>query len=133
MDHFDKMTAAIRTAMQIATFGLFRFACCTWGAGRGGDSRGQSTKDRIEMLDDFWLAADHLAVATLQPPYSSTYPDIDIFYSELIQLNRKSPEIYNAAVVSANEPDRHSREFRLDSWGDSSRRTVIDRRRPYLR
>jgi hypothetical protein len=78
MDHFDKMTAAVWTAMQIATFGLARLACCANRTWRGGHSRGQSTKDRIEMLDDFGLAANHLAVAPLQPPYSSTYPDIDI-------------------------------------------------------
>jgi len=58
---------------------------------------------------------------------------MEIFYPELIQLNRKSPEIYRAAVGSANEADHLSLEFRLDSWGDSSRRTVFDRRRQYLR
>src|ERR1700730_3789013 len=31
------------------------------------------------------------------------------------------------------EEDRLSLEFRLDSWGDSSRRTVFDCRRQYLR
>src|SRR5580700_5297384 len=98
MDHFDKMTAAIRAAMQIATFGLFRLACCTWGAGRGGDSRGQRTKDRIEMLDDFGLAADHLAVATLQPPYSSTYPDIDIMEARHFQLSRAADVVMVVGV-----------------------------------
>jgi hypothetical protein len=37
---------------------------------RGAASRGQSAKDRIERLYAFGLAADHLAVARLQPPLS---------------------------------------------------------------
>jgi hypothetical protein len=55
------------------------------------------------------------------------------YFTELIQLNRKFPEIYRTAVVSANEADRISLEFGLDSWGISSRRTVFGRRRQYLR
>jgi hypothetical protein len=53
---------------------------------------------------------------------------VEIFYPELIQLNRKSPEIYNVAVVSANEADRLSLEFRLDSWGDphDERSSTVD-------
>ena len=40
-----------------------------------------------------------------------------IFYPKLIKLNRKSLEIYLPAVISANEADYLSQEFRLDSWG----------------
>ena len=78
MDHFDEMTAAVRPTIEIAIFRLARLARRANRTRRGGDFRCKGLEDGIKMPDNFRLAADHLAVATLQPPYSSTYPDIDI-------------------------------------------------------
>jgi hypothetical protein len=47
---------------------------------------GASGKDRIEMVHDVRLAADHQAVAILQAPDTAAGPYVHVVYAALLQL-----------------------------------------------
>jgi len=77
------MAGTIGTAMQIAIFGgaalIFRGPeceeqCCPRG-------RSERRKDRIEVLHDAGLAADHLTVAALEPEHAAAGSGVDVMDS----------------------------------------------------
>ena len=78
MDHLDEVAGAVRTAMQIAHFGLAERTGSTRRPRRGFHTGSQRTEDRVEMLNDRILAADHVAVAAFKPPHAATDTDIDV-------------------------------------------------------
>src|SRR5262249_49084804 len=76
--HLDEMAAAVRAAVQIALLGGAIQLFATRSAGNIADSRSEGRENRIEMLDDILLAADHHAVATFQTPYASAGAHVHI-------------------------------------------------------
>src|SRR5581483_8195032 len=86
VDHLDEVAAAVRAAVQIPSFG---------GAADGlpprrardiahaGSERG---KDRIEVLHDRVLAADHQAVSTLASPDAAAGAHIDVVHALVGEL-----------------------------------------------
>src|SRR5579859_5646223 len=78
VDHFDEMASARRAAMQITFFGsaggllATRGARCVAAAGR------QRFENRVEMLYHIILAADHLAITSLQTPDATASSDVNV-------------------------------------------------------
>jgi len=69
VNHFHEVTRAVRSAMQITVLrGAALHFLAARGARGGIDRRRERGKNRIEMLHDLRLAADHLAKATLESP-----------------------------------------------------------------
>src|SRR2546429_6293359 len=68
MNHLHKVSSSMWSAMEIAllssTVDLFPSRCTTNRLNAGSQGR----EDRIEMLNYFILATDHLAIAALQTP-----------------------------------------------------------------
>src|SRR4051794_28291227 len=105
MHHLDEMAGAVGPAMQIAELGsagwqLFAAGGRRYLAFAGSERR----KDRIEALDDRLLAADHHAIAPLEPPYSAAGPDIDIVDAPRRQL-LGAPDIVDVIGIAAIDQD----------------------------
>ena len=81
-------------------------------------------KDRVEMLHDACLAADHHAVAAFQPPHPAAGPDIDIVDPSRHQL-LGAPDVVDVIGIAAVDQDVVGLE-RGQNVGD---RLVDDRRR----
>ena len=78
VDHLREVASAHRPAMHIAALGA-RIAAFATGRRRNiAWPRRQRIEDRIEMSDGRLLAADHHAIAFLQPPDAAARPDIDV-------------------------------------------------------
>src|SRR5260370_26345224 len=79
MNHLYEMARAVRTAMQVAM--LCRAARDLFTPGRPRrriERRRERRENRIEMLDDAGLAADHLAEAAFQSPDAAARARIDV-------------------------------------------------------
>ena len=76
--HLDEVAGAGRTAVQIALLGGAGLARPSGGARRGVAAGRQRREDRVEPLDRFGLAADHQAVAALEPPHAAAGADVDV-------------------------------------------------------
>src|SRR5262245_1785357 len=60
-------------------------------------------EDRIEMLNDFRLAPDHLTVAPLEPPYASAGTHIDVVNSFRFQLTSAANVVDVVRVASIDD------------------------------
>src|SRR5215467_5694049 len=69
--HLYKVATAVRATVQIALFSGTIELFATRSAGNIANSRSESRENRIEMLDDILLAADHHAVATFETPHAA--------------------------------------------------------------
>src|SRR5208282_6852663 len=78
MHHLDEMPGTVRPTMQVALFGGAADPLASRGGRDVAPSRSERREDRVETLHDLRLAADHHAVAALQPPHTPAGPDIDI-------------------------------------------------------
>ena len=100
-----KWPAPFGPAMQIALLGG---AGAQLLAARGrrnvAPAGSQRRKDRIEALDDRLLAADHHAIAALQPPHPAAGPDIDIVDPPRRQL-LGAPDIVDVVGIAAVDQD----------------------------
>ena len=84
VDHLDEMPCAIGTAVQVTEFSR---AANLLAAGRARDITAtgcQRGEDRIEMLHDRLIAADHHAVAALESPDAAAGADVDVLNSALL-------------------------------------------------
>ena len=77
MHHLREMSGAVLPAVQVALLGGARIARRTRRARRRVDPGSQRFEDRVEPLHHVRLAADHVAIAALQPPHAATDADID--------------------------------------------------------
>ena len=78
VDHLDEMAGAVGAAVQVAVLGGAAKFLAARRARTVADAGGQRLEDRIEMLHDVGLAADHHAVAALQAPDAAAGADIHI-------------------------------------------------------
>ncbi len=79
VNHLHEMARAVRTTMQVAM--LCRAARDLFTPGRPRrriERRRERRENRIEMLDNAGLAADHLAEATFQSPDAAARARIDV-------------------------------------------------------
>ena len=83
VDHLDEMPGAVRPGMEVALPGA-RIAPLAMRRWRDvACPRRERAEDRIEPLDDRLLAADHQAIAALQPPHAAAGADIEIMDAAL--------------------------------------------------
>src|SRR6185369_16760653 len=97
-----------RAGMDIA-FLSARILGCVGALAIGGRrnrarARGQRIEDRIEMIDDRLLAADHHAIAALQPPDATRGADIDIA-DALFGARLRAADIVLIEAVTAIDDD----------------------------
>ena len=112
--HLDEMAGAVWPAMQIALLG--RAGAQFLASRRGRDvapAGGQGRKNRIETLNHRLFAADHHAVAALQPPHPAAGPDIDIVDPPRHQL-LGAPDIVDVVGIAAVDQDVVRLEGRQD-------------------
>jgi hypothetical protein len=64
--------------MDVAALGAIVGGIAALGARDVAEARRERDEDRVEMIDDLLLAADHHAEAALQPPDPARGPDVDI-------------------------------------------------------
>src|SRR5260370_307089 len=69
VDHLHEMAGTGRAAMQIAALGRAADLLASGKPRRGVSAGRQRGEDRIEVLDDRLVAADHEAISALQPPH----------------------------------------------------------------
>ena len=81
VDHFNEVTSAVGSAVEVAEFGGALVIGTSHCAGDVADARSEGAEDRVEVLDDFVLAADHHAISALQAPYAAAGSDIHIMDS----------------------------------------------------
>src|SRR5277367_2760971 len=75
MDHLDEMPGTVRSGMDIAILGARIAAVAARRALCIAEPRRQRLEDRIETIDDGFVAADHQAIAALEthtPPLVPT-------------------------------------------------------------
>ena len=78
VDHLHEVPGAGGPAVEVAVLGG---AADLLAAGRAGDvaaARGERLEDRIEALHRVRVAADHHAVAALEPPDAAAGADVDV-------------------------------------------------------
>src|SRR5208282_2051263 len=81
VNHFHEVTRAAGSAMQITMLrGAALDLVAVRGARGGIDRRRERGKNRIEMLHDLRLAADHLAEAALESPDATAGARIDVVH-----------------------------------------------------
>ena len=64
----------------------------------------ESFEDRIEISDDLFLAANHLAVTTIESPNSATRSDVDVMNAFSFQFAR-APDVVDVVGISAVDND----------------------------
>src|SRR5438477_6449875 len=84
--HLHEVSGARRPAMQVALFSRAGGVLPARGSRKLGAPRRQRFEDRSEILDHFGCAADHLAIASLQPPHSAAGPDIHVVEPESLEF-----------------------------------------------
>src|SRR5256885_14149236 len=88
VNHFHKVTSAVRPTVQVTFFrsatGFFAPRCAIYRAA----AWRKRLENRIEPLDDFVFAANHLAIAAFQPPYAAAGADVDVVNPFLSKLLR---------------------------------------------
>src|SRR5690348_15877066 len=72
------MAGAAWPAMNVTKLGARVAAVATKRARHVAEPRRQRLEDRIETLDDGFRAANHHAVAALEPPHAAAGADIDV-------------------------------------------------------
>src|SRR5271165_2071996 len=103
--HFDEVAGAVRPAMQVALLGGAGPQFLTSRTGRDvAPAGGQCRKDWIETAYHGLFAADHHAVAALQPPYPAARPDIDIVNPPRHQL-LSAPNVVDVVRIPAVDED----------------------------
>src|SRR5260370_23232406 len=114
MDHLDEVPGTGGAGIQIALFGT-RIApghgCGMLGARDVADAGRQGGKDGVEMLEGGALAADHQAIAALQPPDAAGAADIEVAdagFGELGCAADLSPEVPLAPVAHHSALDNQS-------------------------
>lgn len=65
MDHLNEMAGAIRSAVQETLFGCTAVFLATRRARNGVYAGSEAGKDRIQVIYDLLLTADHQAIAML--------------------------------------------------------------------
>src|SRR6267142_4692100 len=111
VDHFYEVAGAVGAAMQIAFFGC---AGGLFAAGSAVDVAAagrQRLENRVEVLNHFVFAADHLAIAAVESPDAAAGADIDIVNPLGLQFFGAANVVDVIGVAAVNQ-DVAGREFR---------------------
>ncbi len=85
MNHLDEMTRADGTDVQIAI------------------RRRQSFKNGFQVIDNFFLAADHQAVAVFQSPHAAAGAGVDEMHAVRLELFRAPDGIFVIGITAVDE------------------------------
>ena len=125
VDHLDEMAGAGRAGMDIALLGARIAALAARRARDVAEPGRQRVEDRIEPVDRLLVAADHHAVAALEPPDAARGADVDIVDALLAQRLGAADVVLVEGVAAVD--DDVARSSRPASVVD---RLLGDRRRP---
>ena len=104
VDHLDEMPGPVRAAMQKALFGAAA-ACFSSGGRRCGASAGRECrKDRLQVPDNVVLAANHQAVAAVEPGDAAAGADIDVMDPLFLQC-RCAMDIVTVVRIATIDDD----------------------------
>ncbi len=67
------------------------------------DSRRDRGEDRVEVLHDLVLTADHQAEAALEPEHTAARPDVDVVDARLRELLRAADVVVVVAVAAVDD------------------------------
>src|SRR5262249_34077500 len=81
VNHFYEMAATGGAAVEIAFFGGATDFVAAGSAINVAATWGERFEDRIKVLDDFFFAADHLAIAALEAPNAAASAHVAIVNS----------------------------------------------------
>src|SRR6266536_2364321 len=104
VDHLDEVAGAVRSAVEIT---LLRGAPGLLAPRRAVDIAGpgsEAGEDRVEVLHDVGFAADHHAVAALEPPHAATRPHVHVVNTLRPQLLRAA-DIVDVVRIAAVDQD----------------------------
>src|SRR5262249_24963370 len=86
MDHLDEMARAGRAAVDVP---FFRRAFQVLASGSPSDlasSGRQCSEDRLQMIEDLFLAADHQTITAIGAPDAARGADINIMDAFFVEL-----------------------------------------------
>src|SRR5271155_4544316 len=104
MNHLDEVSCAARPAMEIAVFG--RAAGNFFAAGSAihvAAAGSESLEDRIQVLDDVGLAANHLAVTAFEAPDAAGGADVGLANAFGFQLFGAANVVDVVGVAAIND------------------------------
>src|SRR5579863_5797801 len=104
MHHLHEVARAVGAAVQVALFGSAANFLASGRALHGPDAGSQRLENRVKMLDDLFLAADHLAVTAVETPDAAAGAAIDIVDVVLREFFR-APDIVLVVRVAAVDDD----------------------------
>src|SRR5262249_3507104 len=100
VDHFYEMTRSVGTAVEIAELSGAIDLFASWRPRNVARTRCEPLEDWIEMPHCRRFAANHHAVAPLQPPYATARADIHIVNPLRCEFLR-APDIINVIGITA--------------------------------
>src|SRR5262245_44798965 len=103
MNHLDEMAGATRPAMQISLLGCAVCLLPAWRAGNVAAAGREGGEDRAETLHWIRFAADHHAIAALQPPDATARADVDIADPLGHQLLGSADVVDVVGIAAVNE------------------------------
>jgi hypothetical protein len=104
MHHLHEVAGAGLTAMQVTISSRTRISCATRCRRNCLTSRRESFEDGIEISNDVFLAANHLAVTTIESPNSTACPHVDIMNAFSFEFVRAT-NVVDVIRVSAVDDD----------------------------
>src|ERR1700680_3419111 len=103
MHHLDEVSGAVRPAMCVALYGP-RIAPLSAGCqGNVADPRRQGVEDRVEMIDDRLVAADHETVTAIKAPDAAAGADIHVEYALCLQRLGSADIVLEEAVAAIDD------------------------------
>ncbi len=103
VDHLDEVAGAARPGVQVALLGARIAALAAGGGGDVALAGRQRREDRIEPVDDRLLAADHQAVAALEPPHAAGRADVEIVEALRLQLAGAADVVLPEGVAAVDD------------------------------
>ena len=103
MNHFHEVAGTVWPAVKVTLLGssahLFSSRCSRCCI----DARSQGREDRVEMLDDVLLTADHQAVTTLKAPDASTRSNVNIVNAFGLKFGSTPDIIMIVRITTVND------------------------------
>src|SRR5579872_3700065 len=103
MDHLDEMTRSAGAAMHVAALRPRVAAIATGGARNVAGTGSERGEDRVETLDRRLVAADHEAIAALQPPDAAAGADIDVMDASFLQRFGAADIVLVEAIAAVDD------------------------------
>ena len=116
MHHLHEVARAVGPAMGVTLLGPLVGVLAAGGKGNVADARRQGFEDRVQVIDDRLVAADHQAVSAIQPPDAAAGSHVDMENILFLQRLRAGDVILEEAVAAIDDDiaGRHKFAQRID-------------------